>query len=75
MVSTAGAGDAHLAALVVATVAGLDLAEANAFAGLVSSMKVASPHTINPDIDAASVVAAASRLGRPLPAALLDLLT
>ena len=75
VVGTAGAGDAHLAALVVATLAGLDLAEANAFAGLVSELKVASPHTINPDIDAASVVAAADRLGRPLPAALRGLLT
>jgi ribokinase len=55
--STAGAGDAHLSGLIVAHVAHATLTEANQFAALVAGMKVASPHTINPAIDAASVVA------------------
>jgi ribokinase len=75
VVSSAGAGDAHLAALVTATIGGLQLAEANAFAGLVSAMSVASPHTINPDVDAASVLAEADRLAMPLHPALRQLLS
>lgn len=74
-VSSAGAGDAHLAGLVVATVRGLDLASANLFAGLVSGLKVTSRHTINHDIDPASVVAASEQHARPLPPALLELFT
>jgi ribokinase len=75
VVSSAGAGDAHLAALVTATIGGLELAEANAFAGLVSAMSVGSPHTIDPDLDAASVLAAADRLAVPLHRALRRLLS
>jgi sugar/nucleoside kinase (ribokinase family) len=75
VVSTAGAGDAHLAGVVVGLVAGLDLAAANRFAALVSALKVRSPHTINPDIDATSVVAAAARRGESLPQPLLDVLS
>jgi ribokinase len=69
-VSTAGAGDAHLAALVVGLVAGAPLASANAFAALVSGLTVRSPHTIDPDLDAAAVVDVARRQGRTLPKAL-----
>jgi ribokinase len=74
VVSTAGAGDAHLAGIVVGLMAGLDLAAANGFAALVSALKVTSPHTINPDIDPRSVVEAAFRRGLPLPESLVDLL-
>jgi ribokinase len=74
VVSTAGAGDAHLAAIVVGLVAGLDLASANGFAGLVSALKVTSPHTINPDIDSRSVVEAAFRRSIALPESLVELL-
>jgi ribokinase len=74
VISSAGAGDAHLAALVTATISGLDLGEANAFAALVSAMSVASPHTINPDVDAASVLAEADRLAMPVHPALRQLL-
>lgn len=69
--STAGAGDAHLSALVVGLVAGVDLASANDFASLVSGLKVRSPHTINPEIDVRAVVDVARRLGRQLPPELL----
>jgi ribokinase len=71
LVSTAGAGDAHLSALVVGLVAGVDLASANAFAALVSGLTVRSPHTIDPDLDVAAVVGLAARLERPLPGELL----
>jgi len=68
VVSTAGAGDeAH-------NDAGQDLATANGFAALVSALKVTSPHTINPDVDARSVREAASRRGLRLPEPLLELL-
>jgi ribokinase len=74
VVSTAGAGDAHLSGIVVALVAGLELAAANAFASIVSGLKVRSPHTINPDIDAKAVVETAARQGLALPPALLDVM-
>jgi sugar/nucleoside kinase (ribokinase family) len=74
VVSTAGAGDAHLSALVVATIGGLDLAAANAFAALVSGMTVTCPHTINPEVDAEAVLAAAAAHGHPLPPSLVQLL-
>jgi sugar/nucleoside kinase (ribokinase family) len=66
VVSTAGAGDAHLAGVVVGLVAGADLAAANAFAALVSGLKVRSAHTIHPGLDATAVAGLAERLGRPL---------
>ncbi len=72
--STAGAGDAHLSGLVVGLAVGLDLAAANAFASLVSSATVRSPHTIDPDLGPAAVLRLASRLGRTLPPALVDVL-
>jgi ribokinase len=72
--STAGAGDAHLSAVVVGLVCGLDLVSANSFAALVSGLKVRSPHTIDPDLDAPGVIALAERLGRPLERSLLDAL-
>jgi ribokinase len=75
VVSTAGAGDAHLAGIVVGLVAGLDLPRANDFAAIVSALKVRSPHTINPDLDARAVVEAAARHGLELPSALLEVLT
>jgi ribokinase len=67
VVNTAGAGDAHLAAVVVGLVRGLGLAAANAYAAVVSGLAVTSRHTINPDIDASSVAEAARGLAhRPL---------
>jgi ribokinase len=64
VVNTAGAGDAHLAAVVAGLVRGLDLAAANSYAAVVSGLAVTSRHTINPEIDAASVADAAERHGR-----------
>jgi sugar/nucleoside kinase (ribokinase family) len=74
IVSTAGAGDAHLSGVVVGLVAGMELAAANAFASIVSALKVRSGHTINPHIDPRAIVDAAARLGVALPAELFDVL-
>jgi len=54
-VSAAGAGDAHLACLIVAAALGMP-PEAGAFlASLVAGISVSSPHTIHPYLDAALV--------------------
>jgi ribokinase len=74
LVSSAGAGDAHLAGLVVGLVAGLDLAAANEFATIVSGLKVGSRHTINPELDVASVLALAEQTGHALAAELRSVL-
>ena len=46
--STAGAGDAHLAGLMVGLSAGLSFEQAHELAGLLASYTVTSPHTIHP---------------------------
>jgi ribokinase len=66
-ISTAGAGDAHLAGVVVATALGAGLADANEVGAVVAGLKVGSRHTINPDIDLASVLEAGRTHGRPIP--------
>lgn len=64
--STAGAGDAHLAGIVVGLAAGLSLAEAQQLATLVAGLSVTSPHTINREIGRESLRAFAARCGLPL---------
>ncbi|WP_163509559.1 carbohydrate kinase family protein [Fodinicola acaciae] len=61
--STAGAGDAYLAGLVTALVRGERLHDATTYGAVVAMLKVASRHTINPDITAESVAAAITHLG------------
>ncbi|MFN7994103.1 MAG: PfkB family carbohydrate kinase [Bryobacteraceae bacterium] len=53
--NTAGAGDAHLAALIAGAVASLETEQAHRLAGLVASYSVTSPHTIHPNLDGASL--------------------
>jgi sugar/nucleoside kinase (ribokinase family) len=53
--STAGAGDAHLAGLIVGLTAGLSIQDAQELASLVGSLSVTSPHTINMGIDKESL--------------------
>ncbi len=65
--STAGAGDSHLAGIICGIASGIGLHEANRFASLISSMKVASPHSISPDIDWASLRKKAAEIGFLLP--------
>ena len=66
--STAGAGDAHLAGILSGLTLGASLHEANRFASLISSIKVGSPHTINPEIAWATVRSTAAEIGFLLPA-------
>jgi ribokinase len=49
--STAGAGDAHLAGIIVGLAAGLALSEAQQVGTLVAALSVTSPHTIHKGID------------------------
>ncbi|MGY4711398.1 carbohydrate kinase family protein [Mycolicibacterium sp. CBM1] len=51
-VNTAGAGDAHLAGLIMGELRGLGLVAANAFASLLSALSVTSRDTINTDLEA-----------------------
>lgn len=73
VVSTAGAGDAHLGGLLVALARGLDLATANSFASLVSGLKVTDRHTINANITWDALRTFADQSGLSLPPALLQL--
>jgi len=53
--TTAGAGDAHLAGMIVGLAAGLPPLEAHELAVLVAGLSVTSPHTINKQIDRESL--------------------
>ena len=50
VVSTAGAGDAHLAGTLVGLTAGLTLPEAQELGALVAGLSITSPHTIDKEI-------------------------
>lgn len=64
---SAGAGDAHLAGLLVGLVRGAGLAEANGFATVVSALKLTSPHTINFELDWETIHSFAVERGIALP--------
>ena len=55
MVSTAGAGDAFLAGVIIGLVADLPLPQAQELGTLVAALSVTSPHTIYPGIDRLSL--------------------
>ncbi len=61
VVSTAGAGDAYLAGVIVGLVAGLDFSQAAGLGSLVAALSVTSPHTIHPHIDRISLLDFAQR--------------
>jgi sugar/nucleoside kinase (ribokinase family) len=61
-VSTAGAGDAHFAGVLVGLAEGQPLSEAHRLGALVAGMSVASPHTIDKRIDRESLAAFASAI-------------
>lgn len=50
-ISTAGAGDAHLAGLIVGLVAGLSMADALKLGVMTAALSITSPHTIHPNLD------------------------
>jgi len=64
--STAGAGDAHLAGMIVGLAAALAPREAHELAGLVAGLSVTSPDTISKDIGRESLRAFAGECGAPL---------
>jgi ribokinase len=64
--TTAGAGDAHLGALLAGIVAGLDPAGAQELATLVAAYSVTSPHTIHPNVDRDALCDFAARYGAAL---------
>jgi len=66
VVSTAGAGDAHFSGILAGLAAGLELGEAQELGALVGALSVTSPHTINKNVDRASLAEFATRLGAPL---------
>jgi sugar/nucleoside kinase (ribokinase family) len=65
-VSTAGAGDAFLAGLLVGITAGLSLTESQELATLVAALSATSPHTIHKGIDRASLARFAKDTGAVL---------
>ena len=74
VVSTAGAGDAHLAGIVAGLVADLTLPQAQELGTLVAAHSVTSPHTIDKRIDRRSLRTFAEEINAPLCEALGDLL-
>jgi sugar/nucleoside kinase (ribokinase family) len=74
VVSTAGAGDAHLAGVMVGLVTGLAMPKAQELGSLVAALAITSPHTIHPEIDRQSLHAFATGLHAPLTDALRSLL-
>jgi ribokinase len=74
VVSTAGAGDAHLAGIIAGLVAGLTMSQAQELGALVAAHSVTSPHTIDKRIDSESLHAFAEEINAPLCEAVRDLL-
>ncbi len=74
VVSTAGAGDAHLAGIIAGLVADLTLPQAQELGTLVAAHSVTSPHTIDKRIDRRSLRAFAEEINVPLCEAVRDLL-
>ncbi len=72
--STAGAGDAHLAGALCGLSAGLDLADASTLGALVAAHSVTSPHTIDKRINRGSLAAFAAGQSVALPPAVRRLL-
>jgi len=68
LVSTAGAGDAHIAGIIAGLVGGLNLARAQELGSLVAALSVASPHTIAPDVERGALAMFARESGLSLSA-------
>lgn len=73
-VSTAGAGDAHLAGIIAGLVAGLALGEAQELGALVAALSVTSPHTIAPEVGRRALRALAGQSPERISAAVGQLL-
>jgi sugar/nucleoside kinase (ribokinase family) len=66
VVSTAGAGDAHLAGTLAGLAVGMPLAQAHELGALTAAMSVTSPHTINKEISRDSLRAFSEGTEAPL---------
>jgi ribokinase len=75
LVNAAGAGDAHLAGVIVGSVTGLPLFDAQQLGTLVAAMSVTSPHSIDKRIDRKSLMAFAERSGAGIPESVSQLLS
>ncbi|MHB9106191.1 MAG: carbohydrate kinase family protein [Armatimonadota bacterium] len=75
LVSSAGAGDAHLAGTIAGLAAGLPMAEAQQLGGLVGGLSVTSPHTINKDVNRETLRAFAETAGVELAESVKRLLS
>jgi sugar/nucleoside kinase (ribokinase family) len=71
---TAGAGDAHLAGIIVGLTIGLPLGEAHLLGALTAAVAVTSPHTINDRLDRAALLNCARATGLRLPEVTRDFL-
>jgi ribokinase len=74
VVSTAGAGDAHLAGTVAGLAAGMALAQAHELGVVTAAMSVTSPHTINKDVTRKSLGRFAEASGMVLSEVVMDFL-
>jgi ribokinase len=72
--STAGAGDAHLAGIIVGLAAGLPLPEAQQLGALAAGFSVTSPHTIAKDAGRSSLRRFAQQCGIQLAKSVRSLL-
>jgi ribokinase len=73
-INTAGAGDAHLAGILVGLTAGLPLCQAQELGTLLAALSVTSQHTINPEIERRSLNAFTNKIGYSLAQPVLELL-
>lgn len=73
-VNTAGAGDAHLASLLIGMTAGLSWPAAHQLAALVAALKITSPHTIHKGLERQSLSSFAVQTGANLDPAVWNLI-
>ena len=74
LISTAGAGDAHLAGVIVGLTADLSFSEAHELGALVAGLSVTSPHTIEKTIGRDALLAFAQEQKMLISNAVLSLL-
>jgi len=75
VVSSAGAGDAHLAGIIVGLISGFHLFQAQELGSLAASLSVTSPHTIHPGINRTSLYQFAKDKNVALSSQVLDFIT
>jgi ribokinase len=74
VVSTAGAGDAHLAGTIAGLAAGMPLARAHELGVLTAAMSVTSPHTINKEVTRSALRRFAGECGATVSEVVMEFL-